>query len=291
MTAALGTPARPIHVSYSELAAFWQCPTKHRWGYRDRWNSDEGKPALDRGTVWHAMLQTYYELSRLKVPAAERRAQVLETMITGDLDDEQADLLEWMYDGYAALYGEDGEYDILATEIDRTIPLPLPTDPYQPGAYALKVKIDMVTRNRRTRQILAWDHKTASDFTPVDRLQWRPQFPLYTWALRAAKLDVQGFIVNSARTKRNKGPMADDQRYRRNFLIYTDRQLTEAAMNASRTAYAIHDPERVEYSAPSDLQVGGCTWCEFSKPHAQIMRGVDEETAMSDFGFIRGYRP
>ena len=284
----------PIHVSYSELDAFWQCPTKWRWGYKEKWNTEASSPALARGTVWHAMLQTHYEMGRqLKNPsehAVQIKAAVMDTMVTGDLDDEQMDLLTWMYDGYAELYGHDGEYDILATEINRTIPLPLPSDPTQPGAYALKVKIDMVTKNRRTGQVLAWDHKTASDFTPIERLMWRPQFPLYTWALRAAKLNVQGFIVNSARTKRNKGSMSDDQRFKRNFLIYTDRQLVDAATNASRTAYAMHDPERVEYSAPRDLAMGGCTWCDFSKPHAQIIRGADEEQALTDFGFVQGYR-
>lgn len=282
------------HVSYSELDAFWQCPQKWEWGYRDRWSSDEGKPALDRGTVWHAMLQTHYEVTRHPGwkahddNLADLHDKVMATMVSGGLDEEQTELLTWMYAGYVETYDHrEPEYDILATEINRTIPLPRPDDPFTPGDYALKVKIDMVTRNKRTGQLLAWDHKTASDFTPPERLQWRPQFPLYTWALRAANLDVAGFMVNSARTKRNKGPMTTEQRFQRRYLIYTDTQLTWHSLNAAKTAYAIHDPERLDFSAPRDLSVGACTWCDFHKPHAQVIRGADVEQAMTDFGFVR----
>ena len=288
----------PVHVSYSELEAFWQCPTKHRWAYTDQWRTEEAKPALDRGTVWHAMLQTHYEVTRRpdfgklgEQDLQELGDKVLATMVSGGLDAEQNELLTWMYAGYAENYGiREPEYDILATEINRTIPLPLPGDASKPGPYALKVKIDMITRNKRTGQLLAWDHKTASDFTPVERLMWRPQFPLYTWALRAAGLDVAGFMVNSARTKRNKGPMAMDQRFQRRYLIYTGKQLTWHALNAAKTAHAIHDRERAEYSAPRDLSMGACTWCDFHKPHAQIIRGADVEQAMTDFGFVRGFQ-
>lgn len=285
-----------IHVSYSELEAFWQCPTKHRWAYVDRWNIDEGKPALDRGTVWHAMLQTHYEVTRrpdwtATYGAEDLHDKVMATMVSGGLDEEQCELLTWMYAGYVENYGyREPEYDILATEINRTIPLPMPDDPYKPSEFGLKVKIDMVTRNRRTGQLLAWDHKTAGDFTPPERLQWRPQFPLYTWALRAASLDIAGFMVNSARTKRNKGPMNMDQRFQRRFMLYTDTQLTWHALNAAKAAHAIHDPNRIEYSSPRDLNMGACTWCDFAKPHAQIIRGADETQAMTDFGFVRGFR-
>lgn len=282
--------ADPIHVSFSELDAFWSCPLKHRLGYKERWNSDDSRPALDRGTVWHAMLQTHYELGRQDVPLAERLPYVLKCMASGGLDDEQNDLLEWMYAGYAEHFGRDPEHEILATEINRTIPLPDPDNPTRPGPYALKVKIDNVSRNVRTGQLWAWDHKTGSQFTDVKRLEWRPQFPLYMWALRAAKLDLWGFVVNHARTTRNKGPMTMDQRFRRNYLLYTDRQLLDAAINAARTAAAIHDPDRVEYYSARDLQMGGCaSYCDYELAHRQILRGVPEQEALEGLGFRRGY--
>lgn len=277
-------------VSYSELDAFWQCPLKHRLGYTERWNKDEARPALDRGTVWHAMLQTYYELGRKGVPVDEREGLVVKCMRSGGLGEEEEDLLLWMYEGYVETYDRDPEHEVLATEIVRTIPLPDPDNPGRPGPYGLKVVIDNVSRNVRTGQLWAWDHKTGKDFTPLPRLEWRPQFPLYTWALRAAKLDLWGFIVNHARTQRNKGPMTADQRFRRNYLLFNDRALSDVAVNAARTAAAIHDPDRVEYYAARDLQFGACTsTCDFDGAHRLIMRGVPEAEALAGLGFRKGY--
>lgn len=276
-------------VSYSELDTFYQCPLRWRWQYAERWNVDKAVAALDRGTVWHAMLQTHYELARLKADSEERSDAVQRCMMSGDLGPEENDLLWWMYCGYVECYGKDPEYDWLATEITRTIPLPDPDDPSRPGRYGLKVKIDGVTRNRRTGQLLAWDHKTGGDFTPLNRLEWRPQFPLYTWVLRAAGLDVFGFVVNAARTKRNQSPMTFDQRYRRNFLLFNDRQLLAFAVEAAKAAAAMHDPGRIEYAAPRDLVMGACTFCDYDGAHRQVMRGIDEEVALKDLGFVRGY--
>lgn len=279
-----------VHVSFSELDAFWACPLRHRLGYKERWNIDEGRPALDRGTVWHAMLQTYYELGRQGVAVPDREPYIRKCLISGGLDEEQNELLWWMYEGYAEEFGRDPEHEVLATEINRTIPLPDPDDPSRPGQYALKIKVDQVSRNVKTRQLWAWDHKTGGEFTSLQRLEWRPQFPLYTWALRAAKLDLWGFIVNHARTKRNKTPMTTEQRYRRNYLIYTDRALNAVALNAARTAAAIHDPDRIEYYASRDLQFGACTsYCDYEQAHRQILRGIPEEQALADLGFRKGY--
>lgn len=279
-----------VHVSYSELDAFWACPLRWRWQYGERWNIDESRPALDRGTVWHAMLQSYYELGRQGVAVEDREDLIRKCMLSGALDVEENELLWWMYEGYVTLYGADLGHEVLATEITRTVPLPDPDDPSRPGPYHLKVKIDQVTRDRKSGQLWLWDHKTGGEFTTVARMEWRPQFPLYTWAIRAAKLDVWGFIVNAARTKRNKGPMTFDQRYRRNYLLYNDRQLTEFAVNAARSAAAMHDPDRIEYYAARDLQFGACTsFCDFEKVHRQTLRGIPERQALLDLGFREGY--
>lgn len=279
-----------VTVSYSELDAFWQCPLKWRLGYAERWNKDEARPALDRGTVWHAMLQTHYELGRLGTPLEGRVGPVLQTMASGGLGAEENELLVWMYDGYCETFLNDAEHDVLATEIRRTIPLPDPDNPSRPGQYALKVVIDNVTRQRRTGQLWAWDHKTGKDFTALNRLEWRPQFPLYTWALRAARLDLWGFIVNHARTQRNKTPMTADQRFKRTFLLYNDRQLTDVAINAARTAAAMHDPDRIEYYASRDLQMGACvSSCDFDGAHRLVQRGVPEVEALEGLGFRKGY--
>jgi hypothetical protein len=277
-----------ITISFSELEAFYACPLRWRLQYKERWNTDKPRVYLDRGTVWHAMLQTHYELGRQGQPLTARFLPVMQTLYSGGLPDAENDLLEWMYDGYVACYGTDDEHKVLATEINRTIPLPDPADPSRPGPYGLKVKIDQVTRDRRGR-IWVWDHKTGGDFTPVDRLEWRPQFPLYAWTMRAARLDVWGFVVNHARTKRNKSEMTFDQRYRRNFLVYSDRQLTAIAVEAAKAAAAMHDPDRVEYAAMRDLAMGGCTSCDFELAHRAQLRGGDIESTLVDLGFRKGY--
>lgn len=281
-------PWRTTYVSYSELAAFRQCPLKWRWSYRDRWDSDKAKPALDRGTVWDAMLQTHYAGEMHGQPLAETLGQVTATLReAGMADPEDVDLLLWMYEGYVSRYAEEDKatWDVLANQLSMVLPLPDPDDPTKDGPIGLKVKIDRVARHRPTKGLWVWDDKTGKQQPKQAGLDIDDQFKLYTWGLRRTGRQVAGFMVNHARTERLKRAMTDDERFVRHRLTSTDVELAAVALDAARAAAEIHRPDRREFSSPNS-GLGGCNgWCDYFEAHLTIRRGVPEQVALESFGF------
>ena len=283
-------PWRTTYVSYSELAAFRQCPMKHRLSYVDRWDSDKAKPALDRGTVWDAMMQTHYAGIMGGQSHEARATQVAEVLQTSGIADDDRELLAWMYDGYVGRYGDDPEWDTLANQYSAVLPLPDPDDPTKDGPIGLKVKIDRVARLRDTGAIWIWDDKTGKQQPKPAGLDIDDQFKLYTWALRHTGRRVAGFMVNHARTEKLKRAMSDDERFVRHRLFTTDIELATVALDAARAASEIHRPDRREFSSPNS-GLGGCAgWCDYFDAHLSIRRGMDEATAMRAFGFEKRER-
>lgn len=283
-------PWQETYVSYSELAAFRQCPLKWRWSYRDRWDSDRAKPALDRGTVWDAMLQTHYAGWMAGQDRADTSLQTLETLReAGMAEVEDVELLEWMYDGYVSRYLEEDRatWDVLANQLTMVLPLPDPDDPTKDGPIGLKVKIDRVARHRPTKGLWVWDDKTGKQQPKQAALDIDDQFKLYQWGLRRTGRQVAGFLVNHARTERLKRDMAGDERFVRHRLTSTDVELAAVALDAARAAAEIHRPDRREFSSPNS-GLGGCNgWCDYFDAHLTIRRGTPEEVALRSFGFER----
>ena len=276
-------PDDHVVVTYSEMDTFRQCPLKHHWAYRERWaKTPKVGSALAKGTLWHNVLETHYEMIRRGETDLDRlRAFALrEYLIDPENGQQDADqvLIEWMYDGYVEHYGTDPEWEILATEVAGQVPLPLPK-------YHLRFKIDMLVRQRSTGKIWLVDHKSARDFTRQAEIDIDDQFGLYTWALRRLGIPVFGFIRSDTRTQRNKGPMTAEQRFRRVLTYRTDVELHNIAVDAADTADHAWGGEPVRHSSPAPQM---CTWrCDFLEAHLMVRKGADEERVLPDFGFHR----
>lgn len=274
-------PEGDVVVTYSEMDTFRQCPLKHHWSYRERWaKTPKVGSALSRGTLWHNVLETHYEMIRRGEtdPQVLRDFALREYLVdpaNGSQDDDQV-LVEWMYDGYVDHYGVDPEWEILATEVAGQVPLPLPK-------YHLRFKIDMLVRQRSTGKVWLVDHKSARDFTRQAEIDIDDQFGLYTWALRKLGIPVFGFIRSDTRTQRNKGPMTAEQRFRRVLTYRTDTELHNIAVDAADTAHRAWGGEPVRHSSPAPDR---CTWrCDFLEVHLMTRKGTDEKHALPDFGF------
>ena len=197
---------------------------------------------------------------------------------TGRQDEDQ-ELIEWMYEGHQQCYGTDPDWSIVEVEFDGLVDL-------GPG-FKLRFKIDLLIRNRKTGQLWLVDHKSARDFSRKSEIDIDDQFGLYTWALRKLGYPVFGFIRSDARTQRNKGPMAMDNRFRRLDTYRTDAELENIARDAYATARLAYsaDSQQFDRSSPAPDR---CVWrCSFLESHLLVRKGFDELKVLPDFGFTK----
>jgi hypothetical protein len=285
--------ATTITVSYSEIDTGRQCPHKHELAYKQRWVSPSTSQALSRGTAWHTILEGHYRIiqewqrggqewsdtelrSKLWWSARQVLAQA----------GEEADLLEWMYEGYLEMYGLDLEYKILAVEHAPEVYLPTPTGGR--SRFKLKMKMDLIVRWKGNIWIL--DHKSCKDLPKSKELDIDDQFGLYTWGMRQLGRPVFGSIHSAARTQRNKNqerfPQPLEERFDRKLLQRTDAELDCIAVEAYKTAKALYSWAPGE--APRSPNTDTCRWrCDYTTQCLLGRKGVDEQQILHDSGFVR----
>jgi hypothetical protein len=196
-------------------------------------------------------------------------------------DDETRDLLSWMYEGYVETYGHDEDWTIL--EVEHVSETPLPTEDGGQSIYALKMIADLLVRDDRGRIWLV-DHKTGADFPKELGLDLDDQFSLYSWGLRQRGIDVYGVIYNAIRTRRNKGPMTLDDRFKRIHMYRTPEQLENTALDAYRTTRRMRSAQWAERTTNSDT----CIWrCPYTEACLFGRKGGDEEDFLVAAGFTR----
>ena len=306
---------RKIIVSYSELDTFRQCPLKHLWSYKQRWQKParEGG-ALDRGTQWHRIMEEHHGVLRKhqqnptghRSPANDREVlrearRAVEPLLVDTRNGEQTEtqeLLEWMYDGYVEQYGLDDEYITIGLEVPFAVPLPWPDG--RPSHYIFKGKIDRIMKSRYDGGLWIEDHKTCKDLPTEFELQIDDQFGGYTWAVQQLGYKVRGAIHSAARTTRNTGDYPDhmprykpqtlEQRFSRTYLNRTDRELVAIANDLFATARNAYPPAGQAlplYSAPDVRQ---CGWkCDFKEIHLGAREGMDPVSLLKADGFAQDF--
>lgn len=275
-----------IIITFSELDSYRQCPLKWYWAYNQGWR-EEAKPgtALSRGSLWHeAMELNYVWLQR--DPNAElstiRRwitAKLLVDPETGEQNDDQR-LVEWMLQGHHEAYGRDENWEIIEVEAAHRVRLGPPT-----SRFYLQFKLDLLVRDRKSKQLLLVDHKSARDFSRKVEIDVADQFGLYSWGLRQLGMEVMSTIRSDARTQRNKAYMPLDTRFRRVPTFRTSKELNIIAADAYDCARMAYNAQGVIYSSPDPNL---CSWkCQFLQPHLMVRKGFEPEQTLTDFGFSR----
>lgn len=317
--------ARTEIVSYSEIDAFRQCPLKWYLSYSRRWVAPKTGPALQRGTLWHQVLEIHYR----KLMAVQQwlKAEGMAPKIGGSaisarwdygryqggidqlvtdiwssiaplLADESGEqnehqgIIEWMYRGYLAQWGLNPTWTILAVEHSPEIWLPT----LQGGRsrFKLKMKLDLVILENVTNQTWVVDHKTGKQAPNAMMLDIDDQFGLYTWGLRKLGRPVLGAIHSYAKTEKLKRVQTLDERFVHHPLHRGEKELDAIARDAYLTARAsrrlLADKQDGDalaiYSGPDPRQ---CGWkCDYTEPHLQARKGfVDLEEYLNDTGFVR----
>lgn len=302
--------APPIIVSYSELDTFRQCPLKHALAYKQRWTKEKAEDsALSKGTLWHKVLEAHYSYLRTVQQAKQELGSSWVIPATCDaeiLDDcfnrggvrellqdtrtggqtEVQELIQWMYEGHVAQWGIDRNWQILAVEHNAVVPLR--NEKGNRTRFHLKLKIDLIVRDKRTGTIEIVDHKSGKDLPKKMELDLDDQFGLYTWGCRELGMQARSSIHNAARTQRNKGPMALEDRFSRTQMYRTDQELSNLALDAYRAARVAYSPiNEVPFSSPDPRQ---CGWkCDLKEVHLAARKGIPIKLALRDFGFAQNF--
>jgi hypothetical protein len=298
-----------IVVSYSELDTYRQCPLKHMWAYKERWRRPvDPNGALAKGSLWHLVLETHYQVLQTharnnqgseNAALVEAHQAVLPYLVdtrTGAQSETQA-LVQWMYEGYVALWGADPHWDIV--EVEGSFQVPLLDDRGEVSPYQIKGKIDLLVRDRVTGHLWVVDHKSGANLPSMMDLEIDDQFGLYAWAMRQNGEPVLGAIHNATRTTRNTADYPDysgkltpqtlNQRNLRTYLNRTDTELTALARDAwavAANAYPVGG-ELPLYSSPDPRN---CGWkCDFKEVHLISRKGREPFTALTEAGFIQDF--
>lgn len=281
----------PIIISFSEIDAYRQCPFKHMLGYRERWSEPTVSAALQKGNLWHSVMEVHH--NRIKAlggkprTAASMKKAVVEISRLCGLGKDQPDpteiqeLIWWMYDGYVSKWGLDDDWEVVNVEGKEFAPLPNPRG--GPSRFLLKVKMDLIIRMRGRLWMV--DHKSGKDLPSEKELDLDDQFGLYTWCMRELGTPVMGSIHNAARTQRNKGPMELDARFARTMMNRTDHELNVVAQEAYQTAEKMWPVEFDELMPERTPNTDTCRWrCSFTEACLSSRKGSKVENMLTAHG-------
>lgn len=289
----------PIEIRHSELAAFRECPLKHKLAWVDGWWSPtrEANGKRELGTIWHEVLKIRYRAIKEGVTDEE----VLQELVADVIEvtnPEQTETLWWMYDGYVEKYGLDSELEILSVEERLKVPFHDENDKplvievdgvRRPVLYSWTT--DVLARIRAMRGVFVVDHKSTGQPLGQMDIDLSDQFGLYTVAWLRLGEQVRGQLVSQAKTKQLKRPMTLDERFDRKYSIRTPAELRAIELDAVDTIYAMLSPRnrRRPYSVPDPRS---CGWkCDFKEPHLRLRRNTDPRKVnaiLKSFGLERG---
>jgi len=278
-----------ITISWSEIDTYRQCPHKHDLTYKERWVGPTTSPTLQKGTLWHKVLEGHYR-SLMEQPgnliAAQNAARAWWLEWARGIDEELAELVWWMYEGYVDMWGADDDWDIRGVE--QKLEVPLLTAHGQRSRFNLKMQVDLVVRVRSMgNKLFIVDHKSGAELPKRKNLDMADQFSFYLWGMRQLGYPVFGAMWNAARAKRLKTvvtPLPD--RFARPMLSRTDHELTTVATEAYATARKAYAAGAIAERHPD---ADTCSWkCGFLEACllGRKTDGVRERQFLLDSGFI-----
>lgn len=182
----------PVLIRTSEFTTYEACKWQWDRAFNDKMKPIREKPALRFGSLIHEALELRYPVGTKRGPhpaeTFERLFEEEEESIEGfyDAEGEWADACELgidMLNGYVDEYGEDEEWEVIASEMTFQVPV---YDPLTGELLFYYVgTMDGVWKHRRTKRTRVNDYKTTSG-DPVKEAQAKyaldPQSTSYwTW--------------------------------------------------------------------------------------------------------------
>lgn len=163
----------PVLLRTSERSAYKRCRQHWQWAYNDRLKPKVEKPALRFGTLIHQAMETRYPKGIKRGPHPKHafgklyEAQLKELEAFGFKDEDgvwndAATLGEAMLIGYVDTYGDDSEFEVLATEQTFGVPI---FNAQNKLLFSYVGTLDGIWRARTTKKIVINDYKTATSIS------------------------------------------------------------------------------------------------------------------------------
>lgn len=257
--------------------------------YRERWQPETISAALERGKLFHAVMEAHYRLKIDEGPFIDPW-KVISDAPEGD----ETDTVRWMYEGYLEAYGDDPDWEILQVEQKVEQPLRLPSG--RKSAFVLKGFVDLLVRDHSAGGgLYVVDHKTCRELPKQRALDFDDQFGIYVLLLRRQGLDVRGVIYNACRTYKLKRPMDIKERFKRELTVRTDRELEVMAQEALETFQSAYrgtakgDKEGGQLP-PRSPDPDRCGWrCPFTEACLMSRKGRPIRPLLTDMGFQQSF--
>jgi hypothetical protein len=324
------TTPDPIIVSYSELDTFRQCPLKHLLAYKHRFKKPvEEMSALSKGSLWHLVMETHYNVIREDQEARggkivplrseqvllrkAREAAYVHLFREDKSQSEQQVLIQWMYEGYVEQYGADRQWRILGVELAREFEL-IPAaeretiieygeiETFHAPQVRIKMKLDLLIRDVQRGTVWIVDHKSGANLPSQMDLEIDDQFGLYSWGMTKDGYKVTGSIHNAARTTRNLAdhpdyagkakPQTLEQRMGRTYLNRSADELVNIGNDAAAAATVAYHAELGYEELPiySSPDPRQCGWkCDFKEAHLMARQGRPLDLALTERGFVQDF--
>lgn len=197
-------------ISNSEVDAFLTCERKYYYAHGLNVEPKNTSTSLSRGIIGHEVLAEYYEHLMNHPGEYEKAEYAGRAIIHKYLQTSDPFAAEMLYDLDRIIlryfdYARGDEWEILAVERAYSIPI---NDDFQ---YAMR--LDLLARI--DGEITVVDHKFVYDFKSQDAIDMNVQMPKYLGTMRFNGINATGAILNQVRHRLKKGPMTDDEMFRR----------------------------------------------------------------------------
>lgn len=210
-----------VKISNSEVSSFLKCERRHFYQYRLRLASRGMSRSLGIGIVFHEAAAALYNSVMINPNRKEGYAegfaagnQRIQELLLDDISNiEIYSRVAELFERYAPWAEKNDNFKVL--DVERAYYMPIP-DGGPKDVYPMRIDLLVqYTSGKYEGQIALWDHKTTYDFWSEDALYLNAQIPKYMGVLQFNGVAVRRAVINQIRTRKNKGPMGDDELFKR----------------------------------------------------------------------------
>jgi hypothetical protein len=214
-----------VNISNSEVSSFLKCERRHYYGFRLGLVPKTMSKSMTKGTIAHEGLAVYYHKIQQNESTGDAKQAALDHIKMLAMQDfANMDLyadVTGLLDRYFDWCLSQDTFTVLAVE--RLYYMPMGED------HQFAMRLDLLvqyTSGPYAGEIVLIDHKTVYDFWPPAAITLNAQMPKYMGAVRYNKIPVRRIMINQIRTRVNKGPMEDADKFRRVFSTIDSKEVT-----------------------------------------------------------------
>lgn len=272
-------------VSNSEAANFLSCEMKHFFAHILNLEPKSSSISLSRGVIGHEAMAEFYESG-----SAERMQDIVDGYFVLEMQKQSypgkdqtlqmLNELKTLLTRYVE-FQRDDKWEILEVEKSHVMDL---FDHYGYG-----MRLDLLIRYTTgpyAGEVAIVDHKFMYDFPSVDTLEINAQIPKYLATVRNdTGLVIKHGLLNVLRHRLKKGPMSDDEMFRREIIKPTTRRVR----NIMREQIQVSERIMQRHSMPVDeakatalraLNPMICKNCSFLRLCMTDLEGQDTKLMM-----------